>query len=65
MRTKSEDRFKPKKSAAPKKTKRPKTPEPPTIYELLKEFVGCVKDAPSDLAKNHDHYAHGAPKRYK
>lgn len=34
----------------------------PTIYEALKEFAGCIKDAPPDLAANHDHYVHGAPK---
>lgn len=34
----------------------------PTLYEVFKDFVGCIKDAPSDLAENHDHYAHGAPK---
>jgi len=26
-------------------------------------FVGAVKDAPADLAENHDHYLYGAPKR--
>ena len=37
--------------------------EVPTLFELLEPFVGCIKDGPSDLAAEHDHYAHGAPKR--
>jgi hypothetical protein len=34
-----------------------------TLYERVKDFVGCIKDGPEDLADEHDHYAHGAPKR--
>ena len=34
-----------------------------TLYERMKDFVGCLKDGPADLAAEHDHYAHGAPKR--
>lgn len=37
--------------------------ELPTLYERLKDFVGIIKDGPSDMAAEHDHYAHGAPKR--
>ena len=33
-----------------------------TLYDTLKDFVGCV-EGPEDLAAEHDHYAHGAPKR--
>jgi len=32
-----------------------------TLAERLAEFIGCI-DGPPDLAENHDHYAHGAPK---
>lgn len=32
-----------------------------SLAERLAEFIGCV-DGPPDLAANHDHYAHGAPK---
>ncbi len=32
-----------------------------TLAERFAEFIGCI-DGPSDLAENHDHYAHGAPK---
>lgn len=34
----------------------------PTLYEVFAPFVGCIKGGPADLAENHDHYAHGAPK---
>ena len=37
----------------------------PTIWESLSEYAGVVTDMPSDLAENHDHYAHGALKRRK
>ncbi len=34
-----------------------------TFAKRYAAFVGAVKDAPSDLAENHDHYLYGAPKR--
>ena len=34
-----------------------------TLYDVLKDFIGCIKDGPEDLAAEHDHYAHGTPKR--
>lgn len=40
-------------------------PEPSALYERMKKFIGCIKDGPTDLAAEHDHYAHGAPKRGK
>ncbi len=36
--------------------------EAPTQLDLL-EFAGIVDDWPEDMAENHDHYIHGAPKR--
>lgn len=36
--------------------------EPATHLDLL-EFAGLVDDWPEDMAENHDHYIHGAPKR--
>lgn len=27
------------------------------------KFIGVVKDAPADLAANHDHHLYGSPKR--
>ncbi len=34
----------------------------PSLTGLL-ELAGTVDDLPSDMARNHDHYLHGAPKR--
>lgn len=38
-------------------------PKRQTMAERYKDFIGCIKDAPSDLADNHDHYLYGTPKR--
>ena len=35
----------------------------PTLYERLKPVIGSAKGLPPDLARNHDHYLRGAPKR--
>jgi hypothetical protein len=37
--------------------------EKTTLYERMKDFIGCIKDGPEDLAAEHDHYIHGTPKR--
>jgi hypothetical protein len=37
--------------------------EPPTPYERLEPFIGCLKHLPEDAAHNHDHYLYGAPKK--
>jgi len=34
-----------------------------TLAERFNDVIGCVSDLPSDMAKNHDHYLHGTPKR--
>lgn len=34
-----------------------------TLYERMKDFIGCIKEGPEDLAAEHDYYAHGTPKR--
>jgi uncharacterized protein (DUF433 family) len=34
-----------------------------THSEQLGELVGSVADLPTDMAANHDHYLHGAPKQ--
>jgi hypothetical protein len=36
---------------------------PRTARELLMQFAGCMTGLPSDMARNHDHYIHGTPKR--
>ena len=32
-------------------------------HAWMQKYIGAVKDGPDDLAAEHDHYAHGAPKR--
>jgi len=36
--------------------------EPPTWGEVFKELIGSAPQLPPDIAENHDHYIHGAPK---
>jgi hypothetical protein len=31
--------------------------------EVFKDLIGTVEGLPTDMAENHDHYIHGAPKR--
>ncbi|MBI1372980.1 MAG: hypothetical protein GC159_09490 [Phycisphaera sp.] len=33
-----------------------------TLYDRLKHVIGKAEGLPSDYARNHDHYIHGAPK---
>jgi hypothetical protein len=35
----------------------------PTLRERLLKLAGTVDDLPKDMARNHDHYIHGAPKK--
>ena len=35
----------------------------PTWGEVFKGLIGAVEGLPEDMADNHDHYIHGAPKR--
>ena len=35
----------------------------PTLLEQLSDVVGSVPELPTDMAQQHDHYLHGAPKR--
>lgn len=32
-------------------------------HPRLMKLAGALKEMPSDLARNHDHYVHGQPKR--
>lgn len=34
----------------------------PNLWDKLRRIAGTV-EGPADWAENHDHYAHGAPKR--
>jgi hypothetical protein len=35
----------------------------PTLFEQFCDVIGTVPELPPDMATNHDHYLHGAPKR--
>jgi hypothetical protein len=35
----------------------------PSLVEQFRNLIGTVPKLPSDMAKHHDHYLHGAPKR--
>ncbi|MGI6415450.1 MAG: hypothetical protein ACOX1P_07245 [Thermoguttaceae bacterium] len=37
--------------------------EGPTLAEQFADVIGTVPDLPPDMAAQHDHYLHGAPKR--
>ena len=37
--------------------------EGPTLVEQFGDVIGTVPDLPPDMADQHDHYLHGAPKR--
>ena len=38
------------------------TPEP-TIFDKLAKLAGRAQGLPTDMARNHDHYLHGAPRK--
>ena len=42
---------------------RQQTPPERSVWDALLEFAGTAGGLPRDLAENHDHYLHGAPKR--
>ena len=37
--------------------------EYPSLFDRLKDFVGCIDDLPADASVNVDHYLYGHPKR--
>lgn len=37
--------------------------EEPTLMEQFGDVIATVPDLPCDMAQQHDHYLHGAPKR--
>ena len=37
--------------------------EIPTLAEQMSGVIGIVKDLPTDMAENHDHYVHGAQRK--
>ncbi len=34
-----------------------------TLRDVLKQYAGCMKDLPADMAEQHDHDLQGTPKR--
>jgi hypothetical protein len=40
----------------------PDSQEARQLREGLLSFSGVIKEGPSDLARNHDHYLHGTPR---
>jgi hypothetical protein len=38
-------------------------PQEQTLGSDLMRFAGSVKGMPTDMSRNHDHYAHGAPRK--
>ena len=38
-------------------------PSTATLGQRLKRFAGAAKQLPDDMARNHDHYLHGRPKK--
>jgi hypothetical protein len=54
-------RARPKRKKTSKRAKRSPNP-PPSLIERLGKFVASF-DGPRDLSAQHDHYAHGRPKR--
>ncbi len=36
----------------------------PDLTDKLLQWAGTCKGLPEDLARNHDHYLHGSPKRH-
>ena len=37
--------------------------EGPTLAERLQNVIGIAEGLPPDMAGNHDHYIHGAPRK--
>lgn len=35
----------------------------PSIWQKLKKYSGAVEGLPTDMARDHDHYIHGSPKK--
>ncbi len=37
-------------------------PRKQTLADQFADVIGTVSELPADMAENHDHYLHGAPK---
>jgi hypothetical protein len=47
----------------PLSTRSGKARKPPSLAERLGPVVGMAEGLPEDLARNHDHYLYGLPKK--
>ncbi len=47
----------------PLKKRGRKPPAASSLGEMLLRFAGKAKGLPVDMARNHDHYLHGLPKK--
>jgi len=43
--------------------RRPKRAKHPNGWDELLKLAGMAKSLPPDMARNHDHYLHGRPKK--
>jgi len=43
--------------------RRKKRAKPPNGWDELLKLAGMAKSLPPDMARNHDHYLHGRPKK--
>jgi predicted DNA-binding antitoxin AbrB/MazE fold protein len=44
-------------------TPAPADDDDPTGWKAAEELIGFIKDAPPDMAENHDHYLYDRPRR--
>jgi predicted DNA-binding antitoxin AbrB/MazE fold protein len=44
-------------------TPSPTDADDPTGWKAAEELIGFIKDAPADMAENHDFYLYGRPRR--
>ncbi len=48
---------------SPRQRAKPRSRRRESLGDALLRFSGCVSGLPSDLARNHDHYLYGLPKK--
>jgi predicted DNA-binding antitoxin AbrB/MazE fold protein len=41
----------------------PRGCDDPTDWKAIEELIGFIKDAPPDMAENHDFYLYGLPRK--
>lgn len=53
----------PLKGSSRRSSSKPPKTAPTTWGRTLLKYAGKAKGLPADLARNHDHYIHGVPKK--